>query len=114
MNGKLDKKIWILWAEGRVNKEFEAIKTPIGNIPKYEDLKMLFKRELNKDYSQEEYVAQFSIRTDKYLEKMQRMKEIFNNIDMPAQFTDEMEAQITRLNETKNDLGSVISPFDFK
>ena len=29
------------------------------------------------------------------------MKEIFNNIDMPAQFTDEMEAQITRLNETK-------------
>ena len=69
MNGKLDKKIWILWAEGRVNKEFEAIKTPIGNIPKYEDLKMLFKRELNKDYSQEEYVAQFSIRTINILKK---------------------------------------------
>ena len=33
---------------------------------------------------------------------------------MPAQFTDEMEAINYRLNETKNDLGSVISPFDFK
>jgi len=35
LNSKLDKKVWILWAEGRVHHEFEAIKTPVGRIPKY-------------------------------------------------------------------------------
>lgn len=42
LNGKMDKRIWLLWAEGRVYSEYEAIETPVGRIPKYEDLKTLF------------------------------------------------------------------------
>ncbi|MHC5124238.1 MAG: phosphoenolpyruvate carboxykinase (GTP), partial [Planctomycetota bacterium] len=38
LNGKLDKMIWVLWAELRANGDVEAIKTPTGWIPKYEDL----------------------------------------------------------------------------
>jgi len=47
----LDKKVWILWAESRVNNEYEAIETPVGRIPKYEDIKTLFNSKLNKDYT---------------------------------------------------------------
>jgi len=114
LNSKLDKKVWILWAEGRVHHEFEAIKTPVGRIPKYEDLKTLFTRELNKDYTRAEYLQQFSLRVTKYLEKMERMSKIFENIQMPEAFNEELKAQIKKLRETKTKFGEdIISPFQF-
>jgi len=114
LNSKLDKKVWILWAEGRVHHEFEAIKTPVGRIPKYEDLKTLFTRELNKDYTRAEYLQQFSLRVTKYLEKMERMSKIFENIQMPEAFNEELKAQIKKLRETKAKFGEdVISPLSF-
>ncbi len=113
MNGKLDKKVWILWADGRIAGEFDAIETPVGRIPKYEDLKVLFKRELNKDYTKEEYIQQFSIRIEKYLEKMDRMQKIFSKIPMPEAFTKEMQLQIERLENAKKDFGHIASPFAF-
>jgi len=114
LNSKLDKKVWVLWAEGRVHNEFEAIKTPVGLIPKYEDLKTLFIRELGKDYTEAEYLQQFSLRVTKYLEKMERMSKIFENFEMPAAFTKELKAQIERLKKTRTKFGEeIISPFKF-
>lgn len=114
LNGKMDKRVWLFWAEGRVHNEFEAIKTPVGRIPKYEDLKELFVRELKKDYSEEEYIQQFSLRAVKYLEKMERMSKIFENIKMPEVFTQELKAQTERLKLAKTKYGEdIISPFQF-
>ena len=114
LNSKLDKKVWVLWAEGRVHHEFEAIETPVGRIPKYVDLKTLFVRELNKDYTKAEYIQQFSLRVTKYLEKMGRMSKIFENIQMPAAFTEELKAQTERLKLAKTKYGEdIISPFKF-
>lgn len=114
LNSKLDKKVWLLWAEGRVHNEFEAIETPVGLIPKYEDLKTLFTRELDKDYTEAEYFQQFSLRVVKYLEKMERMSKIFENIKMPPAFTKELRAQTERLRETRTKFKeNIISPFKF-
>ncbi len=114
LNSKLDKKVWLLWAEGRVHHEFEAIEAPVGRIPKYEDLKTLFIRELNKDYAKAEYIQQFSLRVVKYLEKMERMSKIFKNIQMPAAFSEELKAQTERLKEARTKYGEdIISPFQF-
>jgi len=114
LNSKLDKKVWLLWAEGRVHNEFEAIETPVGLIPKYEDLKTLFIRELDKDYTETEYFQQFSLRVVKYLEKMERMSKIFENIKMPPAFTKELRAQTERLRETRTKFKeNIISPFKF-
>jgi len=114
LNSKLDKKVWVLWAEGRVHNEFEAIKTPVGRIPKYEDLKELFVRELKKDYSEEEYIQQFSLRAVKYLEKMERMSKIFENIKMPVSFAKELKEQIERLKKARTKFREeIISPFKF-
>ncbi len=109
-NSKLDKKVWILWADGRVNGEFGAIKTPVGYIPLYDDLKKLFKDNLDYDYTEKEYIEQFSIRIDKYLEKMDRMYAVFSKIAMPKEFNDELQAQIARLKEAKATYGSVAEP----
>lgn len=114
LNGKMDKRVWLLWAEGRVYGEYEAIETPVGRIPKYEDLKTLFTRELGKDYTEAEYVQQFSLRVVKYLEKMERMSKIFENIKMPSDFTKELRAQTKRLRETRTKFREdIISPFKF-
>ncbi|MHC4292129.1 MAG: phosphoenolpyruvate carboxykinase (GTP) [Planctomycetota bacterium] len=77
LNGKLDKMIWVLWAELRVNGDVEAIKTPTGWIPKYEDLAPLFKEKLNKDYTQDEYVQQFTVRVPNLLAKYDRVEAIY-------------------------------------
>ena len=114
LTGKTYNKLWILWAEGRVNGDYEAIETPIGQIPKYEDLKEIAKRELKIDYTEEEYVKVFSLKITKYLEKMERMIKIFGNIDMPVTFNEELKSQILRLQEIKEKYGrEVISPFIF-
>ena len=114
LNGKMDKRVWLLWAEGRVHNEFKTIETPVGLIPKYADLKKLFIRELDKDYTQTEYIQQFSLRVLKYLEKMERMSKIFENIEIPAAFTEELKLQAERLKETRTKFGDdIISPFQF-
>ncbi|MBQ9818270.1 MAG: phosphoenolpyruvate carboxykinase (GTP) [Proteobacteria bacterium] len=97
LNHKLDKKVWMLWAEARVHGEVDAIETPVGFIPKYEDLVPLFQSALNKSYSREDYDAQFTVRIEAYRAKWQRMANIFAKYDMPDKFEDELKAQIERL-----------------
>jgi len=74
----------------------------------------LFIRELDKDYTEAEYIQQFSLRVLKYLEKMERMSKIFENIQMPETFTEELKAQIERLRETRTKFTEdIISPLSF-
>jgi phosphoenolpyruvate carboxykinase (GTP) len=114
MNAKIDKVVWMVWAEGRVHGEFEAIETPVGRIPFYEDLKTLFLQELDRKYAKEDYIKQFSLRIDKYLEKMSRMQNVFSNITMSdTEFNKELENQIERLHKTRKEHGkAVVSPFE--
>lgn len=97
LNHKLDKKVWILWAEKRVHGEVDAIETPVGRIPRYEDLVPLFRKALNKEYTKSEYEEQFRIRLDAYRMKWARMAEIFSKLEMPQAFVDELNHQISLL-----------------
>jgi phosphoenolpyruvate carboxykinase (GTP) len=62
LNGIRDKHVWIKWMELRIHSDVGALKSPTGLIPKYDDLKELFAQVLSKQYSQEDYVKQFTIR----------------------------------------------------
>ncbi|MHA1917463.1 MAG: phosphoenolpyruvate carboxykinase (GTP), partial [Candidatus Ranarchaeia archaeon] len=112
---KVDKKIWLMWIEGRLNGDYEAIETPIGYIPKYEDLKALFKQIFDKDFERDRYAGEFSIRIDKYLEKMDRIEKAYQGeIEMPDEFYLQLELTRKRLKSTKKKFGkNVISPFEF-
>lgn len=116
LNGMLDKKIWVIWSEGRTQGDFKAIKTPIGYIPYYEDLKHLFKVELDKDYSQSDYINQFTLRINKLLEKLARIKEMYQKeSNIPDFFW-------SILNKQEHDLQQIrekfhideISPYELK
>ena len=114
-NEKVDKKVWVLWAEGRVHGEYDAIRTPIGYLPHYADLKGLFRQVFDREYTQEEYDLQFSVRIDRYLEKIARMEEIFGDEpDMPAEFWEVLEAQKGELLSLKEQTGrTVLEPAFF-
>lgn len=114
-NMKVDKKVWVLWAEGRVHGEYRAIKTPIGYLPIYRDLRNLFKVVFNREYTEEEYLQQFSVRVDKYLEKIGRMEEIYRaEPEMPVEFWDFLNWQKVELQAVKAKTGSpVLSPSYF-
>jgi len=115
LNDKTDKKIWLLWMDGRANNEYKAIETPIGYIPIYEDIKTLFKQVFNKDYTKEDYERQFSIRAKNYLDKLERMEQTFKQEDdMPHEFFIHLNQQRERLKEAINKYKKeTISPFDF-
>ena len=116
LNEKVDKKVWLMWMEGRVHNEYEAIETPIGFIPKYNDLKKLFRQIFDKKYTKEEYEKQFAIRIIKWLDKMERVEEIYKAEEVvPEAFNKHLEQQRKRLEEAKQKYGKdVISPFEFE
>ena len=116
LNTKLDKKAWLLWAEGRAHNEYDAIETPIGFIPKYEDLRSLFKQAFGKEYTKEEYTEQFTIRADRYLKKFDRIEAIYREeTDVPGVFFKHVQEQRERLKHAQKKFGKEnISPFDFE
>ncbi len=113
LNEKMDKRVWYKWMELRINNDVDAIKTPTGLIPKYEDLKKLFKEVLNKEYSEEDYVKQFTIRIPEHLQKIERIEKIYREIsDTPEIVFKVLEEQKERLLKTKEEKGDYVSPFD--
>ena len=107
-----DKRVWIKWMELRVNKDIEAIETPTGYIPKYQDLKRLFKEILNKDYSYQDYLQQFTLRVPENLDKIERILQIYKTEveDTPAVLWEVLLAQQERLREAQKRYGDYISP----
>jgi phosphoenolpyruvate carboxykinase (GTP) len=115
LNQKVDKKVWLLWMEGRVHGEYGAIETPIGYIPRYEDLRSLFQSVFKREYTAEEYEEQFSIRIDKFLEKIDRMEEIYaEEQEVPQSFSDYLQTLKGRLIASRQKHNSgVVSPTAF-
>jgi phosphoenolpyruvate carboxykinase (GTP) len=116
LNSRRDKHIWIKWMELRIHHDVEAITTPTGLIPKYEDLNRLFKEVLNKDYPRKNYIAQFSIRVGENLAKIERVKEFYRQeiSNMPNELFEVLEKQKERLIKAQKNFGDYISPECFE
>lgn len=113
LNGKRDKAVWVKWMELRVHGDAGALDAAYGLIPEYEDLKRLFKEVLDREYSKDDYIKQFTVRIPELLAKLDRMEEIYATVnDTPQAMKDEMSAQRTRLEQLKSSKGEYVSPFD--
>jgi len=116
LNGMLDKKIWLIWAEGRTHNDFDAIKTPIGLIPKFADLNHLFDIELNKIYTENDYLEQFKIRVSNLFNKLDRVEKMFRaEKNIPYFFWNIVNQQRSNLLELKESyIEDEISPLEFQ
>jgi len=112
LNGMSDKLIWILWAELRVNGEVDAIKTPTGLIPMFDDLARLFKQHLRKEYTRDDYVLQFTIRVPENLAKLDRVEKVYREKvpDTPQILFPTFDDARKRLRAAADKYGRHISP----
>ena len=112
LTGMEDKRVWVKWMELRVNNDVDAIKTPTGYLPVYEDLKKLFREVLEKDYSHGEYIEQFTLKVRENLEKIGRITEIYETkvTDAPEHLFRVLNAQKQRLEEVKARHGDYAAP----
>ena len=112
VNGVRDKHVWIKWMELRVHGEADAMETPTGMIPLYADLQRLFRQTLDKDYSREDYVNQFSIRVPENLAKIGRVTEFHraHSEGVPEVLFEMLKQQKARLEQARAKFGDRISP----
>jgi phosphoenolpyruvate carboxykinase (GTP) len=112
LNTVRDKRVWLKWMERRVNGEAGAIKTPTGYIPKYEDLRKLFKEVLGREYSKAEYDTQFTIRVLELMAKVDRIEVIYREKvpDTPDIVFKALDEQRKRLENVKGIYGDYIKP----
>ncbi len=66
---KRDVKVWLGWLERYAHGDVDAIETPIGYIPRYEDLAALFAG-IGKEYPRSLYERQFAFYVDNILARI--------------------------------------------
>jgi len=108
---KKDVKAWMAWLERRAHKEVEAIETPIGYLPKFKDLERFFKDIIEKEYSQELYIKQFSLYIDNIVKRIDLQLEAYGKEkNIPERLFDILRKQKGELLALKERFGPVVTP----
>jgi len=108
---KRDVKAWMAWLERRAHGEVDAIDTPIGYLPKYEDLKSLFKSRIDKAYPEDLYVKQFSLYIDNIVARVDLQIEAYGKEkNIPPKLFDILKEQRQGLAALKKKFGPIVTP----
>ncbi len=105
---KRDVKVWLGWLELFAHGDVEAIETPIGYLPQYDDLKKLFAG-INKDYPKELYEMQFALYVDNIVARIDLQTEAYQKEEgIPQALYAVYEKQKSELLALKEKNGSVV------
>jgi len=108
---KRDVKVWLSWLEQRAYREVDAISTPIGFIPKFEDLAALFESRIGKRYSEELYRKQFSLYIEKIIARIVLQMEAYGKEpNVPQTLFDVLNEQREGLLALKAAYGPIVAP----
>jgi phosphoenolpyruvate carboxykinase (GTP) len=108
---KQDVRVWLSWLERRVHGDVEAIDTPIGYLPYYDDLKVMFKEIINKEYSRELYTRQFSLYLNNILARVNMQIEAYGKEEnIPPQLFEVLDTQKQGLVALQEKFGAVVTP----
>jgi len=108
---KKDVHVWMGWLERRVHNDVSAIATPIGLLPKYEDLKELFKSLIDKEYDRELYNRQFSLYIDNIIKRIDLQTDAYKKDEnVPDRLFKIYDEQKKGLLALKEKYGSIVTP----
>ena len=108
---KKDVKAWLGWLERRAHGDVEAIETPIGFIPHYEDLKILFETLVDKPYPRDLYDRQFSLYIDNILARIDlQMAAYAKEENIPQRLFEVLGEQREGLMVLKEKFGPIATP----
>ena len=106
---KKDVKAWLGWLELYANGDVDAIQSPIGIIPKYEDLKPLFDS-IQKEYPRSLYDMQFSLYVDNIVKRIDLQAEAYEKEgNIPARLFEIYRKQKSALLALKEQFGPVVA-----
>ena len=108
---KKDVKVWLSWLERYAHNEIGYISTPIGNLPKYKDLQLLFKQIIDKEYSKDLYTKQFSLYLENIINRIELQKKAYaKEPGIPQTLFDILDKQEKALLALKDVHGSIVTP----
>jgi phosphoenolpyruvate carboxykinase (GTP) len=108
---KRDVKVWLTWLAKFAHGEMEGVETPIGFIPKYDDLKSLFSSIINKEYPRGLYDKQFSIYVDNIMSRITLQREAFGQEEnLPAELFQVYDEWAKGLGALKEKHGAIVTP----
>jgi phosphoenolpyruvate carboxykinase (GTP) len=106
---KKDVKVWLGWLELFANGDVEAIDSPIGYLPRYEDLEKLFAG-IGKAYPKSLYDMQFALYLDNIISRIDMQTEAYSKEeDIPAKLFEVYEKQKAELLQLKDQFGSIVT-----
>jgi phosphoenolpyruvate carboxykinase (GTP) len=106
---KRDVKAWLGWLELFANGDVRAITTPVGYLPKYDDLAKLFQT-INKPYPKSLYDMQFALYVDKIVERLDLQRAAYSKeANIPVKLFEVYEKQRAELLQLKEKFGPVVA-----
>jgi len=108
---KRDVKTWLSWLDRKAHGDVLGIETPIGVIPRYEELKDLFASTINKEYPHDLYEKQFSLHVDLILARIEMQSEAFaKEENLPEKLFEVYAEQKQGLEALKARFGPIVTP----
>ncbi len=105
---KKDVRVWLGWLELFANGDVEAITTPIGHLPKYQDLVTLF-QDINKEYPKTLYDMQFALYVDNIISRLDLQRDAYSKEPaIPQKLYKIYEKQKNELLQLKEKFGAII------
>jgi phosphoenolpyruvate carboxykinase (GTP) len=108
---KKDVKAWLGWLERRAHGDVDAIETPIGFLPRYEDLKTLFTTLIDKPYPRDLYDRQFALYVDNIVARIDLQLAAYGKEEgIPQKLFVVLKQQREGLMALKERFGPIITP----
>jgi len=108
---KKDVHVWMGWLERCAHNDVDVIETPIGLIPKYEDIKALFETLIDKDYDKELYIKQFSLYIDNIIKRIDLQTEAYKKDEnVPDKLFEIYDVQKKELLVLREKYGPIVTP----
>ncbi len=112
---KKDVTVWLSWLGHLSYGEIDFIRSPIGFLPEYEDLKKLFKEIIQKDYDYNLYKKQFSLYVDKIIARIHLQLESYGKEpNIPEKLFEVLNMQKEALLCLKESFGAIVTPDQLK
>ncbi|WDP92197.1 MAG: phosphoenolpyruvate carboxykinase (GTP) [Desulfobacter sp.] len=112
---KKDVKVWLAWLERYAHGEMKSLCTPIGNLPRFEDLKLLFKQIIDKEYPRSLYDKQFALYTENIISRIELQEKAYAKEEgIPGTIFDILAGQKQDLMGLKETEGAVVAPAYFE
>ncbi|HUW12616.1 MAG TPA: phosphoenolpyruvate carboxykinase domain-containing protein, partial [Anaerolineae bacterium] len=106
---KRDVVVWLDWLELRSHGEVDAIETPIGCIPLYEDLRRLFDQ-IGKEYTRDLYDKQFAFYVDRILDRIDLQERAYRQEgNIPDRLFEVYAEQREGLEKLKTRYGAIVT-----